>query len=209
MSESLVSEINKDAIDLFIDAMWLESGLSKNTLMAYRSDLNRFAKYIGVKELLLVEHADLQKFLGLMMAEGTKASSSARVLSTLRRFYRYQVRENRVTSDPCAQVLSPKQGRPLPKAMSEQQVDDLLYAPDTTTPLGIRDRAMLETLYATGLRVSELVGLTLLEISLQVGVIRIVGKGNKERLVPLGEHCLLYTSPSPRDQRGSRMPSSA
>ena len=154
MSESLVSEINKDAIDLFIDAMWLESGLSKNTLMAYRSDLNRFAKYIGVKELLLVEHADLQKFLGLMMAEGTKASSSARVLSTLRRFYRYQVRENRVTSDPCAQVLSPKQGRPLPKAMSEQQVDDLLYAPDTTTPLGIRDRAMLETLYATGLRVS-------------------------------------------------------
>lgn len=190
MSESLVSEINKDAIDLFIDAMWLESGLSKNTLMAYRSDLNRFAKYIGVKELLVVEHADLQKFLGLMMAQGTKASSSARVLSTLRRFYRYQVRENRVTSDPCAQVLSPKQGRPLPKAMSEQQVDDLLYAPDTATLLGIRDRAMLETLYATGLRVSELVGLTLLEISLQVGVIRIVGKGNKERLVPLGEQAV-------------------
>ena len=190
MSKSLVSEINKDAIDLFIDAMWLESGLSKNTLMAYRSDLNRFAKYIGVKELLVVEHADLQKFLGLMMAQGTKASSSARVLSTLRRFYRYQVRENRVTSDPCAQVLSPKQGRPLPKAMSEQQVDDLLYAPDTATLLGIRDRAMLETLYATGLRVSELVGLTLLEISLQVGVIRIVGKGNKERLVPLGEQAV-------------------
>ncbi len=186
-SEPTVSTLNKDHIDLFIDAMWLEAGLSKNTLSAYRSDLNRFAKFIDAKELTLVEQSDVQKFLGLMMAEGTKASSSARVLSTLRRFYRYQIRANRVNSDPCAQVLSPKQGRPLPKAMSEKQVEDLLAAPDTKTALGIRDRAMLETLYATGLRVSELVDLTLLEISLQVGVARIIGKGNKERLVPLGE----------------------
>jgi integrase/recombinase XerD len=182
--------------------MWLESGLSKNTLSAYRSDLNRFAKFILTKPLVLVEQADVQKFLGLMMAEGTKASSSARVLSTLRRFYRYQIRQNRLSKDPCAQVLSPKQGRPLPKAMSEQQVEGLLNAPDLTTSLGIRDRAMLETLYATGLRVSELVGLTLLEISLQVGVVRIVGKGNKERLVPLGEQAVEWIE---RYQQGARL----
>lgn len=181
---------NQDHIDLFIDAMWLESGLSKNTLSAYRSDLSRLSKFIEGQSLLELTQADIQKFLALMMAQGTKASSSARVLSTLRRFFRYQIRENRIVDDPCAQVLSPKQGRPLPKAMSEQQVDDLLNAPDVETALGLRDRAMLETLYATGLRVSELVGLTLLEVSLSVGVVRIVGKGNKERLVPLGENAI-------------------
>lgn len=199
---AIVSLDNQDHIDLFIDAMWLESGLSKNTLSAYRSDLNRFAKFIASKSLTIVEQADVQKFLGLMMAEGTKASSSARVLSTLRRFYRYQIRQNRLSKDPCAQVLSPKQGRPLPKAMSEQQVESLLAAPDLTTSLGIRDRAMLETLYATGLRVSELVELTLLEISLQVGVVRIVGKGNKERLVPLGEQAIDWIE---RYQQGARL----
>lgn len=181
---------NQEHIDLFIDAMWLESGLSKNTLSAYRSDLSRLAKFVEAQSLLELTQADIQKFLAFMMAQGTKASSSARVLSTLRRFFRYQIRENRIVDDPCAQVLSPKQGRPLPKAMSEQQVDDLLNAPDVETALGLRDRAMLETLYATGLRVSELVGLTLLEVSLSVGVVRIVGKGNKERLVPLGENAV-------------------
>lgn len=185
-----VSQANKDSIDLFIDAMWLESGLSKNTLSAYRSDLNRFAKFLLDKDLNQISQADVQGFLAVMMAEGTKASSSARVLSTLRRYYRYQIRQNTVSADPCAQVLSPKQGRPLPKAMSEQQVEDLLSAPNVETPLGLRDRAMLETLYATGLRVTELVELSLLEISLQVGVVRIIGKGNKERLVPLGEQAI-------------------
>ena len=193
---------NQDQIDLFIDAMWLESGLSKNTLSAYRSDLKRFAKFIGDQSIIEAGQPEVQKFLGLMMAEGTKASSSARVLSTLRRFYRYQIRERRVSVDPCAQVLSPKQGRPLPKAISEQHVDDLLNAPNTDEALGIRDRAMLETLYATGLRVSELVGLTLLEVSLQVGVVRIVGKGNKERLVPLGEQAIDWIE---RYQQGARL----
>lgn len=185
-----ISSANQDQIDVFIDAMWLESGLSKNTLSAYRSDLSRLAKFIDTQSLVTLTQADIQKFLALMMAQGTKASSSARVLSTLRRFYRYQIRENRMSSDPCAQVLSPKQGRPLPKAMSEQQVDDLLGAPDVNSSLGLRDRAMLETIYATGLRVSELVDLTLLEVSLSVGVVRIIGKGNKERLVPLGENAI-------------------
>jgi len=185
-----INQNNLDVIDLFIDALWLESGLSKNTLSAYRTDLRGLAKFIEPKPLLDVEQSDVQKFLAFLLAQGVKSSSSARVLSTLRRFYRYQIRENRVSVDPCAQVRSPKQGRPLPKAMSEQQVDDLLAAPDIQTSLGLRDRAMLETLYATGLRVSELVELTLLEVNCSVGVVRIVGKGNKERLVPLGEQAV-------------------
>jgi len=183
---------DNEEIDLFIDALWLESGLSKNTLSAYRSDLNRFVKFLEGKALLGVSQSDIQKFLALLLAQNTKSSSSARILSTLRRFYRYQIRQNQISSDPCAQVLSPKQGRPLPKTMSEQQVADLLNAPDTKSPLGLRDRAMLETLYATGLRVSELVKLTLLEANLEMGLVRIIGKGNKERLVPLGEQAVLW-----------------
>jgi len=124
------------------------------------------------------------------MAEGNKASSSARVLSTLRRFFRYQIRQNQMSADPCRDVLPPKLGRSLPKTLSENQVESLLSAPDLNKPLGLRDRAMLETLYATGLRVSELVKLTLLETNLDVGLVRIVGKGNKERLVPLGEQAI-------------------
>ena len=181
---------NSDVIDQFIDALWLESGLSKNTLSAYRSDLNRLSTFLESKLLLSVDQSDIQKFLATLLAAGNKSSSSARVLSTLRRFYRYQIRENRLQTDPCAHVLSPKQGRPLPKAISEKQIDDLLGAPDTSTRLGLRDRAMLELLYATGLRVSELVDLTMLELNLQIGVLRIVGKGNKERLVPIGEQAV-------------------
>ena len=185
-----VSEKNIGIIDQFADALWLESGLAKNTLSAYRSDLSSFAKFIQPDSLLDVVHADIQRFLATLLAKGSKGSSSARVLSTLRRFYRYQIRQNAISKDPCAQVLSPKQGRSLPKTLSEAQVDKLLTSPDTDTPLGLRDRAMLETLYATGLRVSELVGLKILEANLDVGVVRIVGKGNKERLVPLGEQSL-------------------
>lgn len=181
---------NDEVIDTFIDAMWLESGLSQNTLSAYRSDLNRFVRFLGSRGLLEVSQAQIQGFLATLMGEGTKASSSARSLSTLRRFYRYHVRQNQIQVDPCAQVLSPKGGRALPRALSEAQVEALLSAPAVDTPLGLRDRAMLETLYATGLRVSELVGLTLLEINLEVGLVRIVGKGNKERLVPLGEQAI-------------------
>ena len=185
---------DNDVIDEFIDALWLESGLSKNTLSAYRSDMTRFARYLDGKQLLQVEQADIQKFLALLLAEKTMSSSSARILSTLRRFYRYQISQNQISTDPSAQVLSPKQGRPLPKTMSETQVADLLNAPDFKTPLGLRDRAMLETLYATGLRVSELVKLSLLEANLDVGLVRIVGKGNKERLVPLGEEAVGWLS---------------
>ena len=188
MTES--PEHNQDLIDQFINALWLESGLARNTLTAYRSDISNLARFIDPLSLLEVKQADIQKFLAALLAQGSKGTSSARILSTLRRFFRYQIRENRVASDPCAQVLSPKQGRPLPQSLSETQIECLLHAPDVQTSLGLRDRAMLETLYATGLRVSELVNLKMLEVSLDVGVVRIVGKGNKERLVPLGEQAI-------------------
>ena len=181
---------NSDLVQSFVDAAWLESGLSKNTLSALRSDLNQFDLFLAGKSLLDVSQSDIQRYLAFLLSRSTKASSTARFLSTLRRFYRYQVRESKLTQDPTAHVRSPKQGRALPKALSESQVEALLDAPDISSALGCRDRSMLETLYATGLRVSELVALQLLEINLSVGVLRIVGKGNKERLVPLGEQAI-------------------
>lgn len=198
---NVLSQTNQATIDQFIDALWLESGLAKNTLSAYRSDLSLFAKIVAPKDLLEVSQADVQTLLSTLLAQGKRGSSSARVLSTLRRFYRYQVRENRVQVDPCSQVRSPKTGRPLPRALSENQVEALLGAPDTNKPLGLRDRAMLETLYATGLRVSELVRLSLLEINLDAGLVRIIGKGNKERLVPLGEQAISWIQTYLRDAR--------
>ncbi len=179
-----------DEIDQFIDALWLESGLSKNTLSAYRSDLKRMAVFLKDKKLSEAKPADVHGYLAVLMAAGNKASSSARVLSTLRRFYRYQIRQNQMHEDPSRDVLAPKLGRALPKTLSEAQVDALLEAPDLQSDIGLRDRAMLETLYATGLRVSELVLLTIMEVNLDVGVVRVIGKGNKERLVPLGEQAV-------------------
>jgi integrase/recombinase XerD len=192
MPESPPAE--QDLIDQFIDAMWLESGLAKNTLSAYRTDITKLASFLSPQSLLGANQSGIQQFLAELMAHGIKGSSSARMLSTIRRFYRYQLRQNKITVDPCAQVLSPKQGRPLPRALSESQVSELLHAPNVKSVLGMRDRAMLETLYATGLRVTELVNLSLLEINLDVGVVRIVGKGNKERLVPLGEQAINWVS---------------
>ena len=186
-SAQVLTSENEILIDAFADAMWLESGLSKNTLAAYRSDLSKFAQFLEQSNLLSVSQIEVQKYLAHCMATGLKGTSSARILSTLRRFYRYLIREGRVDSDPCAHVMSPKLGRPLPKSLSEAEVDALLAAPDLTKPIGLRDQAMLETLYATGLRVSELVELKMVELNLSVGVVRIVGKGGKERLVPLGE----------------------
>jgi len=184
----------QELIDQFIDAVWLESGLAKNTLSAYRTDISNLASFLSPQSLLSADQASIQQFLAQLMAHGIKGSSSARMLSTIRRFYRYQLRQNKIAADPCVQVLSPKQGRALPKSLSEAQVDDLLLAPDVKTVLGLRDRAMLETLYATGLRVTELVNLSLLEINLDVGVVRIIGKGNKERLVPVGEQAINWIS---------------
>ena len=176
-------------IDAFCDALWLEDGLAKATLDSYRSDLGRLSLWLadhGQEPLLDLRATTLATFVAHLSRQ-TRASSQSRYLSTLRRFYRWQLGRGRIVADPTLQLANPSRPSRLPKVMSEKQVDSLLAAPDLDTPLGLRDRAMLETLYATGLRVSELVNLKLHEISFNEGMLRALGKGNKERLVPLGE----------------------
>lgn len=181
-------------IERFLDSLWTECGLSENTLGAYRSDLQAYARWLRGRDLglLAAAHADLRDYLAHCVDAGAKSRTTARLLSSLRRLYRYLLREGAVEKDPTALIESPKLGRPLPKSLTEDQVGSLLAAPDTATTLGLRDRAMLETLYATGLRVSELVGLTLSQVNLGAGVVRVVGKGDKERLVPLGEEAVAW-----------------
>ncbi len=176
-------------LDQFLDGIWLESGLSANTLAAYRTDLRAFQSWLAKKGLALeqVTRADLLAYLAANVRAGLSPRSSARHLSTLRRFYRYLLIQGRTQADPTADVRSPVIGRPLPKNISEQGVEKLLSTPPRDTALGSRDRAMLETMYASGLRVSELVGLTLNELDLTTGLVRVVGKGGRERIVPLGE----------------------
>ena len=179
-------------IDRFADALWMENGLSENTLSAYRRDLYRLSAWLKQRHATLAaaQSADLLGFLAQQYRDGRALRSSARLLSSLRRFYRYLVREGRRNDDPTATIESPKMDRPLPHALSEAEVETLLEAPDTAQPIGLRDRAMLELLYASGLRVSELVGLTHAQVNLRQGVVRVIGKGGKERLVPVGDEAL-------------------
>jgi integrase/recombinase XerD len=190
--ENEISSKDQESIDRFADALWLESGLSDNTLAAYRRDLLALARFQFRRNRSLVRatREDLQSHLGDSFTRGLRASSSARALSALRRFFRFLLREGEIDIDPSLDIASPKLGRPLPKSLSESDVDRLLDAPNAANPLGCRDRAMLETLYATGLRVSELVRLTFVELRVNPGVVQIVGKGGKERLVPLGESAI-------------------
>ncbi|MCR4301386.1 MAG: tyrosine-type recombinase/integrase, partial [Sulfuricaulis sp.] len=187
---------SKDLIERFCDALWLQDGLSANTLEAYRRDLEGLDRWITKRGTALISatRADLLDYLSSNVSQGARPRTTARLLSSLRRFYGYLVREEKIKTDPTALIDSPKLGRPLPKSLSEEQVEKLLESPDVTRPLGLRDRAMLETLYATGLRVSELVGLTLSQVSLTQGVVRVIGKGDKERLVPLGEEAISWIS---------------
>jgi len=184
-----VGSPDSQLLDQFLDGIWLESGLSANTLAAYRTDLRAFQSWLAKKGLALeqVTRADLLAYLAANVRAGLSPRSSARHLSTLRRFYRYLLIQGRTQADPTADVRSPVIGRPLPKNISEQGVEKLLSTPPRDTALGSRDRAMLETMYASGLRVSELVGLTLNELDLTTGLVRVVGKGGRERIVPLGE----------------------
>ncbi|HEY2336591.1 MAG TPA: site-specific tyrosine recombinase XerD [Burkholderiales bacterium] len=174
-------------LDAFCDALWLEDGLSKNTIASYRTDLLQLFGFLKNKDLAQVAEADLFAFLA---SRKGKASSQARMVSTLKRFYQYCLRERRIGVDPTLKLDPPKRAPRFPKSLSEDDVEALLAAPDTGTELGLRDRAMLETLYATGLRVSELVGLKTFEVNLGAGVVRVMGKGSKERLVPLGEEAV-------------------
>jgi integrase/recombinase XerD len=179
-------------IEQFLDALWVEHGLSENTLSAYGSDLRIFAKWLGTKPMLEVNGSLLSKFLASRFDEGVGNRSTARILSSLRRFYGYYVRENGICVDPTALIESPHLGRPLPGSLSESDVELLLGAPEISSALGYRDKTMLETLYATGLRVSELVNLKFEQISFRQGVVRILGKGSKERLVPVGEVAMAW-----------------
>jgi integrase/recombinase XerD len=184
---------DSDLLDEFCDALWLEEGLSRNTLESYRRDLSQFSAWLArERHLNLPEagQADLLAYLAHQFAVHMKATTSSRMLSSLRRFYRYQLRQGKIQADPTLQIEMPKLPRALPKSLSEADVEALLNAPDITQSLGLRDRAMLETLYATGLRVSELVALPLQGLSLEMGVVRVMGKGSKERLVPLGAEAL-------------------
>lgn len=181
-----------DLIDQFLDAVWSEQGLSENTLSAYRSDLRIFGKWLAGSSLLDVDNAKISGFLGSRFKEGIGNRSSARILSSLRRFYGYYLRENRIAADPTALISSPHIGKPLPMSLSETDVELLLAAPETTNPLGYRDKTMLEMLYATGLRVSELVNLKFEQVSFRQGVLRVMGKGNKQRLIPVGEEAMSW-----------------
>jgi integrase/recombinase XerD len=183
--------LNQELLDRFCDALWLEDGLSRNTISSYRADLEQFSKFLNGKDLLGAGEESLFAFLG---SRKGRASSAARRVSTLKRFYQYCLRERRIDADPTLKLDPPKRTPRFPKSLSEADVEALLAAPDTATPLGLRDRAMLETLYATGLRVSELVQLKTFEVNLDANVVRVMGKGSKERLVPLGEEAADWIS---------------
>ncbi len=176
-------------IDEFIDALWLEHGLAKNTLAAYRRDLALFGQWLAGRGLAMdaAREHDLQAYMGARMADKGKATSANRRLTVFKRYYRWALRERRIAADPTLRLVPARQALRVPKTLSESQVDALLAAPDLGTPLGLRDRAMLELMYASGLRVSELVAMKTFDLSLNDGVLRVLGKGNKERLVPFGQ----------------------
>jgi integrase/recombinase XerD len=182
------AEIDNSLLDTFIDHLWLEDGLSKNTLDSYRADLSHFNVWLDKhnSDLLAASQADIQQYLAVKFPQ-SKPRSISRLIASLRRFYRYALRESLIKTDPTLQIESPKLPRSLPKSLNEQEVEDLLNAPDINQPIGLRDRAMLELLYASGLRVSELVTVKVNEVSTADGVVRVTGKGSKTRLVPMGE----------------------
>jgi integrase/recombinase XerD len=183
-----LTEPDSSQLDSFIDHLWLEDGLSKNTLESYRADLSQFNAWLIKKksQLLTANQADIQQYLAVKFPQ-SKPRSISRLIASMRRFYRYALRESLIEKDPTLQIESPKLPRSLPKSLNEQEVEDLLNAPNINEAIGLRDRAMLELLYASGLRVSELVTVKVNEVSTQDGVVRVTGKGSKTRLVPMGE----------------------
>jgi len=182
-------------IERYIDAMWMEKGLSDNSLSSYRRDLRQFHDWLATNKdssILRADRSSLQAYLGARLRQGQSPRSTARFMSCVRGFYHYLLREGRITVDPTLDVDSPKLGRPLPKSLSEQDVERLIQAPDLDVALEFRDRTMLEMLYACGLRVTELTSLQVVQVSINQGVVRVFGKGSKERLVPMGEEALLW-----------------
>ena len=202
MSERMLAPDDATQIDVFIDHLWLEDGLSKNTLESYRLDLTSFAGWVLTqdKQLLTVDKADVQQYLAVKFPQ-SKPRSISRLIASLRRFYRHCLRENAISDDPTVQIESPKLPRSLPKSLNEEEVEALLNAPNLNEPAGVRDKAMLELLYACGLRVSELVSIKTTEVSLSDSVVRVTGKGSKTRLVPMGENAVEWISRYLKDAR--------
>ena len=184
--------LNQNLIEQFLDAVWMEKGLSENTLASYRLDLSKLSQWLeyNKSDLSSVSHQELLDYQAWLVEQNFAQSSRARMLSAMRRLFQYLYREKIRPDDPSALLIRPKLPKRLPKDISEQQVENLLNAPNVDDPIELRDKAMLELLYATGLRVSELVGLTMENMSLRQGVVRVVGKGGKERLVPMGENAI-------------------
>jgi integrase/recombinase XerD len=196
--------INVNCLDSFCDAIWLEDGLSRNTLESYRRDIASFATWLcenPKKTLLETDTVDIQTYLSIRYHQHSKPSTASRLLSSLKRFFQYSLRQGLISRNPCLQIDAPKLPRRLPDVLTEQDVELLLKAPNTGSPIGVRDKAMLETLYAAGLRVSELVALNLAQVNQSAGVLNIFGKGNKERLVPLGEEAMYWIDCYRRDAR--------
>ena len=205
------SEKNQTDISGYLDTLWLERGLSENTLMAYRRDLQMTAQWLekrsqGQMALLQADNDALIEFMVQHKSAGVSDKGSARWLSTLRGFYRYMIFNQRLVDDPTQKLEHPNLGRSLPSSLSASQVEALLAAPDVTHAVGLRDRTMLEVLYASGLRITELVTLELANVNQRQGVVRVIGKGNKERLVPTGENALDWLSRYLRDARLSLLP---
>ncbi|MBD55722.1 MULTISPECIES: site-specific tyrosine recombinase XerD [unclassified Pseudoalteromonas] len=188
----VMTEQNAEHLEVFLDTLYLEQGVSENTLAAYRSDLDKFCQFIKDTDLLAVTAEDIEAYLAYRVDLGLKSRSTARSISALKRFYQYFVREKAIADSPMVNIAQPKAGQSLPKTLSEAEVEALLAAPNIEDPMGLRDKAMLELLYATGLRVTELVGLRMEQINLRQAVVFVKGKGNKERLVPLGEEAMYW-----------------
>ncbi|CAM3078689.1 site-specific tyrosine recombinase XerD [Vibrio rarus] len=184
--------LNQNLIEQFLDSIWMEKGLSENTLASYRLDLSKLSQWLEQhdSDLTSVSYQSLIEYQSWLVEQNFAQSSRARMLSAMRRLFQYLYREKIRADDPSALLIRPKLAKRLPKDISEQQVENLLNAPNIDEPIELRDKAMLELLYATGLRVSELVGLTMENMSLRQGVVRVVGKGGKERLVPMGENAI-------------------
>ena len=193
-SPSPITHHASPLLDEFCDALWLEDGLARTTLASYRSDLAAFGAWLAKRDrgLLTAERADLLEYLAWRVGGRARAATTSRLLSSAKRFYPWALRQGKLTADPTLNIDAPKRAKSLPKSLSEADVESLLGAPDPADPRGLRDRAMLETLYASGLRVSELTGLRLAQVSHDMGVVRVMGKGAKERLVPLGEEALAW-----------------
>jgi integrase/recombinase XerD len=196
----VAAEESTPLVDAFCDALWLEDGLSKNTLSSYRRDLRQFALFL---EKTSLEKAREEDLFGFLASRKGKATSAARMLSSLKRFYGWCLRERKIKADPTLKLDPPKRAPRFPKILSEADVEALLAAPDVNTPLGMRDRTMLEVLYAAGLRVSELISLKVFEIDTGAGVVRVLGKGSKVRLVPLGEEAVDWVGRYLREPRSA------